>query len=115
MYRVNILPPVFFFFFFFLMMRRPPRSTLFPYTTLFRSHRQGCNHSRELGSKRDQDCHEVELWQVRTLDAEGACFVFSSRRRHTRLQGDWSSDVCSSDLPRRCADKSWASSKILPL
>src|SRR5256885_7387579 len=27
----------------------------------------------------------------------GGCF-FSSRRRHTRLQGDWSSDVCSSDL-----------------
>src|SRR2546422_4770697 len=27
------------FFFFFLMIRRPPRSTLFPYTTLFRSHR----------------------------------------------------------------------------
>ena len=26
------------FFFFFLMIRRPPRSTLFPYTTLFRSH-----------------------------------------------------------------------------
>src|SRR5580765_8927553 len=25
-------------FFFFLMIRRPPRSTLFPYTTLFRSH-----------------------------------------------------------------------------
>src|SRR6266581_2058721 len=31
---------VFFFFFFFLMMRRPPRSTLFPYTTLFRPHRR---------------------------------------------------------------------------
>src|SRR5256885_6048393 len=33
-------------------------------------------------------------------------FFFSSRRRHTRLQGDWSSDVCSSDLttspPLRC-------------
>src|SRR5256885_5696772 len=27
-------------------------------------------------------------------------FFFSSRRRHTRLQGDWSSDVCSSDLPQ---------------
>src|SRR5688500_20243618 len=27
-----------------------------------------------------------------------AWFFFSSRRRHTRLQGDWSSDVCSSDL-----------------
>src|SRR5256885_5691716 len=29
-----------YFFFFFLMIRRPPRSTLFPYTTLFRSHIQ---------------------------------------------------------------------------
>src|SRR2546426_9185696 len=28
----------------------------------------------------------------------GFLFFFSSRRRHTRLQGDWSSDVCSSDL-----------------
>src|SRR2546430_10012796 len=27
----------YFYFFFFLMIRRPPRSTLFPYTTLFRS------------------------------------------------------------------------------
>src|ERR1017187_10754029 len=30
-----------FFFFFFLMIRRPPRSTLFPYTTLFRSTEAG--------------------------------------------------------------------------
>src|SRR5689334_24566349 len=30
-------PFFYFFFFFFLMIRRPPRSTLFPYTTLFRS------------------------------------------------------------------------------
>src|SRR5438874_13126919 len=33
----------FFFFFFFLMIRRPPRSTLFPYTTLFRSWTRPCN------------------------------------------------------------------------
>src|SRR6266705_4308935 len=32
-----IVPFLFFFIFFFLMIRRPPRSTLFPYTTLFRS------------------------------------------------------------------------------
>src|SRR5258708_32173732 len=31
------------FFFFFLMIRRPPRSTLFPYTTLFRSMQVACN------------------------------------------------------------------------
>src|SRR2546426_12050794 len=33
-----------------------------------------------------------------TLSQFGSFFFFSSRRRHTRLQGDWSSDVCSSDL-----------------
>src|SRR5256885_5430892 len=32
-------------------------------------------------------------------------FFFSSRRRHTRLQGDWSSDVCSSDLEPLLADE----------
>src|SRR6266566_7420930 len=32
-------------------------------------------------------------------------FFFSSRRRHTRLQGDWSSDVCSSDLASCCAPR----------
>src|SRR2546426_12743297 len=31
-------------------------------------------------------------------------FFFSSRRRHTRLQGDWSSDVCSSDLLKGSAE-----------
>src|SRR5215510_4884081 len=31
---------ILYFFFFFLMIRRPPRSTLFPYTTLFRSRRR---------------------------------------------------------------------------
>src|SRR6266850_3982622 len=34
------------FFFFFLMIRRPPRSTLFPYTTLFRSPTPACPRAR---------------------------------------------------------------------
>src|SRR2546422_7969959 len=34
------------FLFFFLMIRRPPRSTLFPYTTLFRSRRPGDGDGR---------------------------------------------------------------------
>src|SRR2546425_8005830 len=46
MRHLRVLVP----FFFFLMIRRPPRSTLFPYTTLFRSHsqpslRRGRGHS----------------------------------------------------------------------
>src|SRR2546426_383497 len=40
-------------------------------------------------------------------------FFFSSRRRHTRLQGDWSSDVCSSDL---FATLNWGiSHNVLPI
>src|SRR2546427_9505365 len=35
---LHILAPRLILLFFFLMIRRPPRSTLFPYTTLFRSH-----------------------------------------------------------------------------
>src|SRR6266496_6284911 len=62
----------FFFFFFFLIIRRPPRSTLFPYTTLFRSRpgsgrgawRRGWRaarprseeHTSELQSRRDLVC-----------------------------------------------------------
>src|SRR2546427_7595475 len=34
----------------------------------------------------------------RTLSSWDAFFFFSSRRRHTRFDCDWSSDVCSSDL-----------------
>src|SRR5437879_12250197 len=34
-------------------------------------------------------------------------FFFSSRRRHTRYIGDWSSDVCSSDLPQYAAASLW--------
>src|SRR2546430_6607328 len=43
----------------------------------------------------------LNLW------VEGYCllyfFFFSSRRRHTRFDCDWSSDVCSSDLGHGCA------------
>src|SRR5438874_11172790 len=62
-----------FYIFFFLMIRRPPRSTLFPYTTLFRSHAHGGGpdpaartvgpdgqrseeHTSELQSRRDLVC-----------------------------------------------------------
>src|SRR2546427_1883564 len=39
--------------FFFLMIRRPPRSTLFPYTTLFRSTRAGARH-QTAGDEQDR-------------------------------------------------------------
>src|SRR2546427_9207030 len=44
-------------FFFFLMIRRPPRSTLFPYTTLFRSAHHSKNRS---GNRRSVDHRQAE-------------------------------------------------------
>src|SRR2546430_14447961 len=44
------------------------------------------------------------------------CFFFSSRRRHTRFDCDWSSDVCSSDLgdgARFCLVSRWKDNRIL--
>src|SRR5437660_8372995 len=55
--------------FFFLMIRRPPRSTLFPYTTLFRSSRRG---SRRTGTR----------WVRRR--STSACW----RRNRSRRRGD---------------------------
>src|SRR5688572_31299671 len=53
--------------FFFLMIRRPPRSTLFPYTTLFRSPRElqrleleRQENAVELGSARADDARELD-------------------------------------------------------
>src|SRR2546426_12801317 len=58
------------FFFFFLMIRRPPRSTLFPYTTLFRSADQAhrAQRLRRLshapgrgGARRNRDRHTLPV------------------------------------------------------
>src|SRR5207248_10457359 len=45
------------FFFFFLMIRRPPRSTLFPYTTLFRSW-SGCRAGRRTKANRGRSSRD---------------------------------------------------------
>src|SRR5215204_6653226 len=59
-----LLSSFFFFFFFFLMIRRPPRSTLFPYTTLFRacgpSRSRGCDRGCRRRSPRSEE-HTSEL------------------------------------------------------
>src|SRR2546430_13889053 len=47
-------------FFFFLMIRRPPRSTLFPYTTLFRSHQAAGVADDVLAGQRIDQVHAVE-------------------------------------------------------
>src|SRR2546425_2723832 len=64
------------FIFFFLMIRRPPRSTLFPYTTLFRS---------------EEHLHEITLQNIRHFDDFHAvrvpcCGTGKARRKEGRAQ-----------------------------
>src|SRR5438034_11814730 len=75
---ISYLYDLSFLFFFFLMIRRPPRSTLFPYTTLFRSVR------------------EVALQVIRTGRAELRSYCSSADRseEHTSELQSHSDLVC---------------------
>src|SRR5580698_10666211 len=55
---LTVSPSYVFLFFFFLMIRRPPRSTLFPYTTLFRS-----PPVRQAPRTRDRQAHSQSRWR----------------------------------------------------
>src|SRR3712207_7299456 len=91
--------------FFFLMIRRPPRSTLFPYTTLFRS---GSAHPAgplwrfvaPLGCRRSQGCGHVRLplagWQWRSEEHTSelqsrqylVCRLLLEKKKHTYYLSD---------------------------
>src|SRR2546422_5360680 len=75
------------------MIRRPPRSTLFPYTTLFRSRRPAVNSAspaprrrahRDHGRTRGFDLHPREVCQEDHCVSQRA-FVHSLDRKSTRL------------------------------
>src|SRR2546426_4484612 len=78
---VNKCLRLYYFFFFFLMIRRPPRSTLFPYTTLFRSLRY-----RHIGS-RPAD-------QAGSIIARGYAIV--------EMAATWRSEEHTSELQSPC-------------
>src|SRR5947209_9120706 len=59
-YILFSLAPFYFFFFFFLMIRRPPRSTLFPYTTFFRSKGAPVSIGNRIHEKSDGPLPSVE-------------------------------------------------------
>src|SRR3712207_8665521 len=77
------------------MIRRPPRSTLFPYTTLFRSHARAAGEGAEEG-RADDECHEERDEQDRRLAgfagmpaaAGGASAVRGVRRACARRDRD---------------------------
>src|SRR2546429_7150144 len=77
---------MFFFFFFFLMIRRPPRSTLFPYTTLFRS---------------PHDCHRGARGPGRRPTTGSARHRAGGRRRAAVHCLWWRSEEHTSELQSR--------------
>src|ERR1017187_6239477 len=54
--------------------------------------------TRDFGLRRSVAARQSDIGLQVVVEATTISFVFSSRRRHTRYIGDWSSDVCSSDL-----------------
>src|SRR3972149_8936401 len=71
-------------FFFFLMIRRPPRSTLFPYTTLFRSpaHRP-YDHVREGGGSR-REAQDRKSTRLNSSHSQISYAVFCLKKKKKR-------------------------------
>src|SRR5574337_1519931 len=89
-----------FFFFFFLMIRRPPRSTLFPYTTLFRSgsafrDRRPVLHPGGHPSVCRSEEHTSELQSPLNL----VCRLLLEKKKKLILQsGGWSAGYADSEV-----------------
>src|ERR1041385_9480489 len=81
--------------FFFLMIRRPPRSTLFPYTTLFRSVHALCGRRRNLQNPVRQFCACTDRKSTRLNSSHGyisyAVFCLKKKKHYqARLHYTWS-------------------------
>src|SRR5476651_2742816 len=75
------------FFFFFLMIRRPPRSTLFPYTTLFRSPCGRLRRCRVRGRSRgDRDCRDRKSTRLNSSHANISYAVFCLKKKKKKIK-----------------------------
>src|SRR3989442_7851241 len=73
------------YLFFFLMIRRPPRSTLFPYTTLFRSIEDVQEHSFRPQSRLHRPISCNGILSVTQESGTASCTFESEDRKSTRL------------------------------
>src|SRR3712207_8065941 len=76
-----------YFLVFFLMIRRPPRSTLFPYTTLFRSDRDHRSKTRNSGNAR-KSYTDYQQWSTTNRPAMGSRPCSGSGYEQQRLYSD---------------------------
>src|SRR6266567_6685116 len=77
------------FFFFFLMIRRPPRSTLFPYTTLFRSrgHRGRSGHG-PLPCPQPRSTRDRKSTRLNSSHSQISYAVFCLKKKNTTNLND---------------------------
>src|SRR2546427_3705569 len=91
------------------MIRRPPRSTLFPYTTLFRSAAQGRDHDRPDGEIRNKmTVHDIDLNRLRS----GLRDALRSEEHTSELQSQ-SNLVCRLLLEKKKTDRPSPSGRSL--
>src|SRR6266496_4934853 len=76
---------LFFCFFFFLMIRRPPRSTLFPYTTLFRSPRRPCGPRGPRGLHGPRGDRKSTRLNSSHVEISYAVFCLKKKKKTDRL------------------------------
>src|SRR5260370_15422679 len=80
------------FFFFFLMIRRPPRSTLFPYTTLFRSFDSSRPAPRERRPPRWPDLPSLYRSEEHTSELQShlnlVCRLLLEKKKSYKAHGD---------------------------
>src|SRR2546430_10367959 len=92
-------------FFFFLMIRRPPRSTLFPYTTLFRSEQQrlcvpweraalwGRADRRRAGTDRDAGLPDRKSTRLNSSHSQISYAVFCLKKKKPTALGSHVRDI----------------------
>src|SRR2546430_15925327 len=69
------------------MIRRPPRSTLFPYTTLFRSRRRSADRPRRARAAETRGRSRRALREWWSFDAPGAAILLDNQRQMRRFAG----------------------------
>src|SRR5947207_15820444 len=83
---------LFFFSFFFLMIRRPPRSTLFPYTTLFRSRsKEGIGqrlkfYDRLCGAPQSRDRKSIRLNSSHTVISYAVFCLKKKKKKKKKIK-----------------------------
>src|SRR3954463_16835785 len=94
-------------FFFFLMIRRPPRSTLFPYTTLFRSESARARSWPTVGSRPDgcprRDRKSTRLNSSHTIISYAVFCLKKKNKKNAVLVADASRRTAEDSLKQRAA------------